>query len=101
MKSSVRAGCCTVRAQINVTPIHFGEGELVSALLTMQDLAPFEELGRQRADFRRIVSHELRARLGSIKRAAQSVLEVSSVVSRAKLLEFFVSSTGRPIACGG
>ena len=55
----------------------------------MQDLAPFEELERQRAEFLRTVSHELRAPLASIKGSAGSVLEASPAASRAEMLEFF------------
>ena len=79
----------SARALINVTPIHSGDGELVSVLVTMQDLAPFEELERQRAEFLRMVSHELRAPLASIKGSAGSVLEAAPTASRAEMLEFF------------
>ena len=79
----------SVRALMNVTPIHSAGGELVSVVITMQDLAPFEELERQRADFLRLVSHELRAPLASIKGSAGTVLEASPAASRAEMVEFF------------
>ena len=80
----------SVRMLINVTPIHAEEsGEVVSVVVTMQDLAPFEELERQRADFLSMVSHELRAPLTSIKGSAGTVLEASPPASRAEMLEFF------------
>ena len=79
----------SVRTLLNVTPIRSGDGDLVSVLVTMQDLAPFEELDRQRAEFLRTVSHELRAPLASIKGSAGSVLEASPAASRAEMLEFF------------
>ena len=79
----------SVRTLLNVTPIRSGDGELASAVVTMQDLAPFEELERQRADFLRMVSHELRAPLASIKGSAASVLDASPAASRAEMLEFF------------
>ena len=79
----------SVRALINLTPIRSGEeGELASVIVTMQDLAPFEELERQRAEFLRMVSHELRAPLASIKGSAGTVLEAPDA-SRAEMLEFF------------
>ena len=79
----------SVRALINLTPIRSGEEEkLVSVVLTIQDLAAFEELERQRADFLRMVSHELRAPLASIKGSAGTVLEAPDA-SRAEMLEFF------------
>ena len=80
----------SVRTLINVTPIRSGDGgKLVSVVVTMQDLAPFEELERQRAEFLRMVSHELRAPLASIKGSAGTVLEASPAASRAEMLEFF------------
>ena len=79
----------SVRTLLNVTPIHFGDGELASAVVTMQDLAPFEELERQRAEFLRMVGHELRAPLASIKGSAASVLDASPAASRAEIFEFF------------
>ncbi len=80
----------SVRTLINVTPIRSGEeGKLASAVVTMQDLGPFEELERQRADFLRLVSHELRAPLAAIKGSAGSVLEASPAASRAEMIEFF------------
>ena len=79
----------SVRTLINVTPIQSGDGEPVSIVVTLQDLAPFEELERQRADFLRLVSHELRAPLASIKGSAGTVLEASSGASRAEMIEFF------------
>ncbi len=79
----------SVRALINVTPIRSGDGELVSVVVTMQDLAPFDELERQRETFLRMVSHELRAPIAAIKGSAGSVLEASPEASRAEMLEFF------------
>ena len=80
----------SVRMLINVTPIHAEDsGNIVSVVVTMQDPAPFEELERQRADFLRMVSHELRAPLTSIKGSAGTVLEASPPASRAEMLEFF------------
>ena len=80
----------SVRTLVNVTPIHAeDDGEVVSVVVTMQDLAPFEDLERQRADFLRMVSHELRAPLSSIKGSAGTVLEASPPASPAEMLEFF------------
>ncbi len=79
----------SVRSLINVTPIRSADGELVSVVVTLQDLAPFEELERQREGFLRMVSHELRAPLAAIKGSAGTVLEASPDASRAEMLEFF------------
>lgn len=46
-----------------------------TALVTLQDLAPFEVLESVRTEFLRLVSHELRAPLAAIKGAAWTALE--------------------------
>ena len=78
-----------VRTLVNATPIHSESGEVVSVVVTLQDLAPLDELERQRADFLSMVSHELRAPLTSIKGSAATVLDASPVPSRAEMLQFF------------
>lgn len=80
----------SVRLLLSVTPIHSEDSQqLVSLVVTMQDLARLEELERQRAEFLRMVSHELRAPLTSIKGSAGTVLEASPAASRTEMLEFF------------
>ena len=51
----------TLRMLINVTPIRSGDGEVESVVVTMQDVAPFEELERLRTEFLGMVGHELHA----------------------------------------
>ena len=63
----------SVRALVNVTPIRSEDGEVVSVVVTMQDLAPLEELERQRAEFLGMVSHELRTPLAAIKGSVAAV----------------------------
>ena len=79
----------SVRALINVTPIRAGDGAVVSVVVTMQDLAPLEEIERQRAEFFGMVSHELRAPLTSIKGSAAAVLGAAPALPRAEMLQFF------------
>ena len=62
-----------VRTLVNATPIRGADGEVVSAVVTMQDLAPLEELERLRADFLGMVSHELRTPLAAIKGSVAAV----------------------------
>ena len=64
----------TVTVLVNATPIASDDDTVGSVVVTMQDLAPFEELERQRAEFLGLVSHELRAPLMAIKGAASTLL---------------------------
>ena len=79
----------SVRALLNVTPIRASDGDMASVVVTLQDLAPFEELERQRAAFLGLVSHELRAPLMAIKGSASTALGSAPAPSRAELLQFF------------
>ena len=74
---------------INSTPIHSVAGAVESMIVTMQDLAPFQELNRLRAEFLGMVSHELRAPLAAIKGSAATVLGSSRVLDRTEMQQFF------------
>ena len=78
----------SVRMLINVTPIRLGEGEIESVVVTMQDLAPLEEMERLRAEFLGMVSHELRAPLTSIKGSTTTLLDGWRVLDRAEIRQF-------------
>ena len=78
-----------VAALLNVTPIRSAQGEVVSVVATLQDLAPLEELDRLRAEFLGMVSHELRTPLTSIKGSASTALETSASLSTAEVHQFF------------
>ena len=78
----------SVRALVNVTPIRAGEGEsgeVVSVVATLQDLAPLEELERQRAEFLGVVSHELRTPLAAIRDSAGAVLGATPALPPAEV----------------
>ena len=77
-----------VATLVNATPIRSAEGNVETMVVTMQDLAPLEELERQRAEFLDMVSHELRAPLTSIKGSADTLMEGSSELDRAEIREF-------------
>ena len=79
----------SVTTLVNATPIHSEDGEVESMVVTMQDLAPLEELERQRAEFLGLVSHELRAPLTSIKGSTTTVLAASPELDPAETREFF------------
>ena len=78
-----------VATLVNATPIHAEDGTVASMVVTLQDLAPLEELERLRAEFLGLVSHELRAPLTSIKGSAATALRASRVVNPAEARQFF------------
>ena len=78
----------SVTTLINATPIYSEDGEVQSVVITMQDLTPLEEMERMRAEFLGMVSHELRRPLSSIKGSATTLLEASSPLDPAEMLQF-------------
>ena len=79
----------SVTTLVNATPIRSEDGTVESVVVTMQDLAPLEELERLRSEFLGMVSHELRAPLTSIKGSTATVLGTEPVPDPAELLQFF------------
>ena len=80
----------SVRTLVNATPIRSDDdGTVASMVVTVQDLAPLDEIERVRAEFLAMVSHELRAPLLSIKGAASTVLDASPPPDRAELAQVF------------
>ena len=79
----------SVTALINATPILSEEGEVESVVITVQDMAPLEELERLRAEFLGMVSHELRTPLAAIKGSADTLLENASELDPAEMTQFF------------
>ena len=77
-------GGASVTTLVNATPIHAEDGAVESVVVTLQDLAPLEELERLRAEFLGMVSHELRAPLTSIIGSAATALRSTPAVSRAE-----------------
>ena len=78
----------SITTLINATPIHAEDGTVASVVVTMQDLAPIEELERQRAEFLGMVSHELRVPLTSIKGSTGALLGTSRQFAPAETREF-------------
>ena len=74
---------------INATPILGQDGDVASVVVTMQDLAPLEELDRLRTEFLNMVSHELRTPLAAIKGSTATVLGASPVLDPTELHQFF------------
>ena len=79
----------SVRVLVNATAIRSAEGEPESMIVTMQDLAPLDELDRLRTEFLAMVSHELRVPLTSIKGSAATVRSASEQLDRSEMLQFF------------
>ena len=77
-----------VSALINATPIRSAEGKVVSFVVTLQDMAPFEEQERLRAEFLGMVSHELRMPLATIKGSTTTLLSESSDLDPAVVTQF-------------
>ena len=79
----------SVATLVNATPIRSPDGAVESMVVTMQDLAPLEELERQRAQFLGMVSHELRTPLIAIKGSTATVLGAPPAPDPAEMLQFF------------
>ena len=79
----------SVRMLINATPIRAEGDEIRSVVVTMQDLAPLDEIERMRTEFLSLVSHELRAPLLAIKGSADAGLEEAAEIDPAETREFF------------
>ena len=80
----------SVTVLLNATPIRSEEdGEVESAVMTLQDMTPLMEVERLRAEFIAMVSHELRAPLTSIKGSTATVLGDPSTLSAAEMVQFF------------
>ena len=79
----------SVAALVNATPIHGDDGELMSFVVTLQDLAPLRELGRSRAEFLAMVSRELLGPLTSIKGSIDTLLNLEPNLDPAETRQFF------------
>ena len=78
-----------VTTLINATPIHGDDGAVVSVVVALQDLAPFQELERMQAEFLGMVGHELRMPLTSIKGSTAAVLGGGRNFAPPETREFF------------
>ena len=79
----------SVTVLLNVTPIRSTEGDVVSVVVTLQDLAPLEELDRLRAEFLGMVSHELRTPLAAIKGSTATALDATPTLVPGEVHQFF------------
>ena len=72
---------------VNATPIRSADGAVESMVVTLQDLAPLEELERLRTEFLSMVSHELRAPLTSIVGSVTTLPRASPGLDPAEMRE--------------
>ena len=78
-----------VTTLINATPIVSEQDEVLTVVVTIQDMTPLEEQERQRAEFLRMVSHELKMPLSSIKGCTATALRTSSEMHLTESQQFF------------
>ncbi len=78
----------SIRTLINVTPVRADGGAVRSVVVTVQDLAPFDEIERLRTEFLGLVSHELREPLAAIRGSAITLLEEAAELDPAEMREF-------------
>ena len=78
----------SVRTLVNATPTAAGGSGAGSVVVTLQDLAPLDEIERMRTEFLGLVSHELRTPLTAIKGSATTLLEEPAGLDRAEMREF-------------
>lgn len=79
----------TVMTLISATPIRAEDGRITSAVATIQDLTPREEVEKLRSEFIGMVSHELRSPLAAIKGSASTVLDATTPFDAAESRQFF------------
>ena len=79
----------SVRTLINATPIRPEGAEVGSVVVTMQDLAPLDEIERMRAEFLSMVSHELQAPLTSIIGSTTTLQRSAERLDPAEMRGFF------------
>ncbi|MCY3886093.1 MAG: response regulator [Chloroflexi bacterium] len=73
---------------VNATPIRTADDRVESVVVTLQDLAPLEDVERMRADFLAMVSHELRAPLSSIKGSAATLVQAGASLDPVATMQF-------------
>ncbi len=78
----------SVRVLVNVTPIRTESGGIGSVVITVQDLAPLDEIERRRTEFLGLVGHELREPLAAIRGSAVTLIEDAAALDPAEMREF-------------
>ena len=79
----------SVSVLLNATPIHSDDGQLMSFVVTLQDMTPLKEQERLRAEFLAMVGHELRMPLAAVKGSVTTLLEAAGDLDPAEMTQFF------------
>ena len=78
----------SLTALVNGTPIRSDDGDIISFVFTLQDMAPLKEMERMRAEFLAMVSHELRTPLTSVKGSIATLMDPSATLNPAETHQF-------------
>ena len=78
----------SIAALVNGTPIRSQNGEIISLVFALQDMAPQKEMERMRAEFLAMVSHELRTPLTSVKGSITTLPDPSTTLNPAETHQF-------------
>ena len=78
----------SIRALVNATPVPADGGGVRSVVVTVQDLAPLDEIERLRTEFLGLVGHELREPLAAIRGSAVTLLQDAAALDPAEMREF-------------
>ncbi len=78
----------SVTTLVNAAPVRSEDGVIESVVVTLQDMAPLEDLERSRAEFLSLVSHELRTPLAAIKGSAATVRDASPDPAPGEMRQF-------------
>jgi signal transduction histidine kinase/DNA-binding response OmpR family regulator len=78
----------SVGALLNASPIRSSDGDVVSFVVTLQDMAPLEDQERLRAEFLAIVSHELRTPLAAVLGSVGTLLDTAGGLDPAETTQF-------------
>ena len=73
---------------INARPVYGEDGNLMSVVVTIQDITPLEDMKRQRLEFLGNVSHELRTPLTAIKGSVATILGSPYPIDPAETRQF-------------
>lgn len=78
----------SLTALVNAMPMRSRDTEVESVVVTLQDMTPLAELEKLRAEFLAMVSHELRTPLTSVKGSIATLMDPSTSLNSAEMLQF-------------